>query len=108
MSVEFDFPISREKLYELVWSEPMLSLAKKFKVSSSYLARVCTRMNVPRPERGYWAKLAYGKNVRKPSLPEPSAEFELEWNKGGFGTYKQRSTVDSASTQRLRCRDVFD
>ena len=54
--------VSREELYELAWAEPMLALAKKFGVSSSYMARVCTRLNVPRPERGYWAKLAVGPN----------------------------------------------
>lgn len=48
-----DLPLSREDLYALVWAEPMLKVAARFDVSSSYMARVCTRMNVPRPERGY-------------------------------------------------------
>ena len=54
-------PLSREQLYALVWKEPMLAIAARFGVSSSYLARVCTMLNVPRPARGYWAKLAVGK-----------------------------------------------
>jgi hypothetical protein len=62
--------ISREALYELVWSVPMVKVAEKFKVSGSYMARVCASLNVPRPERGYWAKLAVGKAPDKPSLPE--------------------------------------
>ena len=62
--------ISREGLYELVWSVPMLEVTKKFNVSGSYTARVCAKLNVPRPERGYWAKLAAGKTPDKPSLPE--------------------------------------
>jgi hypothetical protein len=45
----------------MVWSEPMLRVAARFGVSSSHMARVCTLLNVPRPERGYWAKLAVGK-----------------------------------------------
>ena len=45
--------ISRKALYEMVWSEPMLKVAARFGVSSSYMARVCTVLNVPRPERGY-------------------------------------------------------
>ena len=48
-------PVAREALYALVWAEPMLRVAARYNVSSSYLARVCTLMNVPRPERGYWA-----------------------------------------------------
>jgi len=43
-------PITREALYDLVWAEPMLKVAARFGVSSSYMARVCTALNVPRPE----------------------------------------------------------
>jgi hypothetical protein len=45
----------------MVWSEPMLRVAARFGVSSSYMARVCTLLNVLRPERGYWAKLQSAK-----------------------------------------------
>ena len=83
-------PVSREDLYRQVWSEPMLSLAKKYGVSSSYLARVCTRMNVPRPERGYWAKLEHGKPVSKPLLPPASADHALEWSRESFPSGRTR------------------
>ena len=43
--------ISREDLYELVWSMPMTKVAEKFSVSGSYMARVCSVLGVPRPER---------------------------------------------------------
>jgi hypothetical protein len=49
-------PVTREALYALVWSEPMLKVAARYDVSSSYMGRICTLLNVPRPERGYWAK----------------------------------------------------
>lgn len=65
-----DGPVSREALNGMVWSEPMLRVAARFGVSSSYMARVCTLLNVPRPERGYWAKLAVGKAPKQPPLPE--------------------------------------
>lgn len=74
--------VSRESLYELVWSEPMLKVAARFEVSSSYMARVCTLLNVPRPERGYWAKLAVGKAHPKPSLPDARPGDELVWARG--------------------------
>lgn len=72
-------PLTREALYALVWAEPMLKVAVRFEVSSSYMARVCTLLNVPRPERGYWAKLAVGKAPPIPSLPEASPGDELVW-----------------------------
>lgn len=76
-------PVTREELYALVWSEPMLKVAERFDVSSSYMARVCTSLNVPRPERGYWAKLAVGKNSPIPPLPDARPGDELVWSRDG-------------------------
>jgi hypothetical protein len=69
--------ISREELYQLVWAEPMLQVAAQFGVSSSYMARVCTAMNVPRPERGYWAKLTFGQPIPRPGLPDAQPGDQL-------------------------------
>lgn len=75
--------ISREELYELVWSVPMVKVGEQFKVSGSYMARVCSVLRVPRPERGYWAKLAVGKPPEKPSLPEAQPGDQLSWSQDG-------------------------
>ena len=83
LSNEKTSPVSREQLYEEVWAEPMTKVALKYGVSSSFMARVCTRLNVPRPERGYWAKHAVGKTTKRPSLPEAEPGEELEWNRYG-------------------------
>ena len=56
--------VLREELYQLVWSKPMIKVAEQLGVSGSYMARVCTVLNVPRPERGYWAKLAVVRRQR--------------------------------------------
>ena len=73
--------IKREELYELVWSMPMTKIAEKFEVSGTYLARVCTVLRVPRPERGYWAKLAVGKAPQRPALPEPLPGGLVVWSR---------------------------
>jgi len=75
-------PITREALYGLVWSEPMLNVALKFGVSSSYMARVCTALNVPRPSLGYWSKVAYGQTPPKSVLPQARTGDQLIWMKG--------------------------
>lgn len=72
--------VSRAHLYSEVWAEPMTTVAKRYGVSSSYLARVCKWLRVPRPPRGYWAKLAVGKAMPQVPLPEPEPGDELEWN----------------------------
>ena len=73
--------VSREELYELVWSTPMTKVAAKFSVSGSYMAPVCSILNVPRPERGYWARLEFGKAAARPDLPELSREIHCSGRK---------------------------
>lgn len=75
--------VTREELYDLVWSKPMTKVAEQFEVSGSYLARVCSVLRVPRPQRGYWAKLAVGKTMTKPPLPEAQPGDQVDWSKDG-------------------------
>ena len=75
--------VTREQLYEQVWAEPMVTVAARYDVSGSFLARVCADLNVPRPPRGYWAQLEVGKAPPRPPLPEPAAGDTLEWSRGG-------------------------
>src|SRR5206468_2402825 len=60
---------TRQELYDLVWSEPMRSLAGRYSISDRGLAKACAAGNVPVPARGYWAKLQAGKKVSKTPLP---------------------------------------
>ena len=38
--------VTREELFEAVWTEPMITLSSRYGVSGSYLARVCDSLNV--------------------------------------------------------------
>lgn len=58
----------REKLYEEVWAEPMSAVAARYGVSSAALAKVCRKLAVPTPERGYWALKAAGRPPATPRL----------------------------------------
>jgi hypothetical protein len=60
---------TRQELYDLVWSEPMKTLAARFDISDVGLAKACRGANIPVPERGYWAKLKSGKPTTKGKLP---------------------------------------
>ena len=97
--------VSRKELFELVWAQPMLKVAKQFGVSSSYMARVCTSMYVPRPERGYWARLAVGQKDRKPALPKARPGDVLSWGRGADlsdapKTIPQAPAIESMPTRR--------
>lgn len=59
----------RESLYEAVWKEPITTLAKKYSISDVGLRKICATLEVPVPPRGYWAKLAHGKDAPRPLLP---------------------------------------
>jgi hypothetical protein len=74
--------VTREQLYAQVWAEPMVAIAQRYRVSSSYLARVCEHINVPRPPRGYWAKERVGRAPERPPLPASRPGEVLAWAKG--------------------------
>jgi len=61
--------LGREELYELVWSEPMVRLAKRFALTDVALAKTCKRMGIPVPPRGYWRRKETGYRVGRPALP---------------------------------------
>jgi hypothetical protein len=76
-------PLTREELYDLVWKEPMLRIGERMGVSSSYMARVCSDLRVPRPPRGYWAQIEFGKiPPEKPALPASRPGDTTTWNPG--------------------------
>lgn len=60
--------IKREELFELVWEKSMVQLAKEFGISDVGLAKICKRMEIPRPPVGYWAKISSGKKLLRPAL----------------------------------------
>ncbi len=74
--------VSREALYDEVWRNPMLRVAERYRVSSSFMARVCDSMNVPRPPRGHWAKLEHGKPSPQAPLPDARPGDRLIWRRG--------------------------
>ena len=61
--------LTRQEMYDLVWSKPMTQLATEFELSDVGLKKICKAAQVPTPGLGYWAKLANGKKVVKTELP---------------------------------------
>jgi hypothetical protein len=60
----------RTTLYEQVWSQPVQEVAKSYRISGVMLGRVCRKLQVPVPPRGYWARVQNGYKETKPSLPK--------------------------------------
>lgn len=66
--------IDRKKLYDLVWSEPISTLAERFGYSDVGLSKLCKRHGIPLPARGHWARIQAGQKLRQPPLPAAKAE----------------------------------
>jgi hypothetical protein len=61
--------ISREELYDLVWSKTMGSLSTRFRVSNAVLKQTCQRAAIPMPVPSHWTKKAFGKETFQAALP---------------------------------------
>jgi hypothetical protein len=70
--------LSRKQLYELVWSEPMKVLARRFEISDVALKKACTRAEIPTPGLGHWAKKAAGKSTSQVALAERPPGMDAE------------------------------
>jgi AcrR family transcriptional regulator len=69
MSQRPPIALSRKELYRRVWSEPLTTVGKDLGLSSNALAKICNRLLVPYPTRGYWVKVAAGKRPEREPLP---------------------------------------
>ena len=69
MDNEIEWYYNREKLYEEVWSEPVMKVAERYGVSGVAIAKTCKKMHIPVPGRRYWNKVQSGQKLEKTPLP---------------------------------------
>lgn len=62
--------LTRKELYDLLWSEPMSVMIKKYNISYAEIRKTCLGMNIPIPENGHWSRIQFGKSVTIQELPE--------------------------------------
>ena len=60
--------LTRNELYDLVWSVPLLTLSRKYAISDVGLRKICVRMEIPLPKAGHWQKLKFNKKTNQPKL----------------------------------------
>ena len=92
---------TRSELYNLVWSEPMIKLAKRFGISDVALAKACRRIAVPVPERGYWARRQAGRSTVQRPLPPRGPGMQDEVTVGGRRSHAYGMFVGSLADQEL-------
>ena len=95
---------SREELFALIWERPATEVARKLGISDVALGKLCRRLQVPKPPRGYWARVASGKTPRKPPLPAYRTEIEGRLRK----QVKSKSQVPVSKLQLEFLRYALD
>lgn len=76
--------IHREQLYQEVWKTPLTKLAPSYKLSTYAMKKLCDTFCIPMPKAGYWSKIAFGKTVDRPPIPD-YAHNRLQVKKLGYG-----------------------
>lgn len=66
-------PVSREALYEAVWTDAVTVVAPRYGLSDVGLVKICKKLGIPVPPRGYWAKVKAGRPTHKLQLPSLTA-----------------------------------
>lgn len=97
--------ISREELYNLVWSKPLCILAEEYSISDTGLKKICKKHNIPLPRQGHWQKVKYGKAVTQIELPEiqnDQVQINLSINEG------ERTTEGSYLSKYLRLKKEIE
>jgi hypothetical protein len=69
--------ITRDRLYAEVWTEPAPKVAARYGISSTALAKICRKLDVPAPDRGYWALHAAGRAPVTPRLAPAGRNTQL-------------------------------
>lgn len=75
--------VTRQELYDLVWSKPMSKLALEYNLSDNGLRKICKKYEIPLPLLGHWQKIQYNKKVKVIPLPKDFKGIDsITLNKG--------------------------
>lgn len=107
-----DGKITRKELYFLIWKTPISALEKESDIPTGTLKGICSRLEIPTPDSGYWSKLKFQKKVVMPPLPvlkKESIETGLKFADGKliyeehFQTsfYRIKKEIESKYSQYL-------
>ena len=70
--------VTRKELHKRVWEKPASQLKTEFGCSDVAIAKACKRLEIPKPPRGYWARLASGQRPPITPLPAMSNALRLQ------------------------------
>ncbi len=62
--------VNRNSLYAEIWADPVTIVAQRYGLSDVGLAKICRKLSIPLPSRGYRAKVKAGRVMKKIPLPK--------------------------------------
>ena len=98
--------VTRERLYDEVWTDPVRTVAAKYGISDVGLAKVLRRHRIPVPGRGYWQILRAGSSPRRRPLPPLRAGEEEQVTI--YGRSANRPLMSSDGTGGRLQPDLID
>lgn len=88
--------LSREALYAAVWRGPMVSVAAELGLSRNGVAKICDRLLIPYPGRGYWTKARLTAPPAPPALPPaPEGAEGLAYGAGAARARRARTRLSA-------------
>lgn len=99
--------MTREELYNLVWSKPMTHLAKEFGISDVAIRKHCKKLDIATPYLGYWAKLEHGKRVIKPPLSTKNYSAESLVNLAQRTNTEESAEASQAAEEQKKQLDFL-
>ena len=97
--------IDRKTLYEEIWKIPTAQLAKKYGITDVALSKICKKLNIPKPPRGYWARKSAGQQVGRQKLPKLRSgqpfEHHLEIRSGLTNSSEEKENDISSESKKI-------
>ena len=94
---------TREELFTSLWERPATEVARELGISDVALGKLCRRLQVPKPPRGYWARVKAGRIPRRPALEAFREETELSRKRGRNGSGSDNSVLVKLSALQREC-----
>lgn len=85
--------LSRRALHERVWREPLAIVAREFGISRNGLAKICDRLLIPYPGRGYWTLARRSAPPDPPPLPAARDEAPVVIAAGRAASRRPRTRL---------------
>lgn len=101
--------LTREELFAMVWERPTTEIASSLGISDVAVGKLCEKLQVPKPPRGYWARVEAGQSPRRPALKAFREELEvkrkgsIQARSAGHFTELQSKFVNAALDELRKC-----